>query len=710
MMMRTDLLAWRFWFVIGTQVLTLLACTNGGINVSSMGSSTILALPTATSTPEQPFTLVVTGRVELANKVYLEWNSNPLATKYEVWRKDETTNPPDTDTNSKEWLKLGEITIAENATHYLDSAVTAGNSYSYKILSLDSLGNSSSSEPITLTAMGPSLQPNLSFGTEVTGAPNLTITWNPVSGVDHYHVKWGVNKTNLDNIDADTIADSISFTLPISNDPLPTTLKYRTVYFIQVVAENANGEIRSDIQSVFTGYENVLDTKFANNGIWKTAGNVDGLAEEARTIDFDLDGHVYTAGKLVDSALNAFVAKLHSGASTTDPQHSTQDDYTIKQYIGPSAGINVLSVLKNLGEVLMGGFLGASAQLLGISATPTQIYPIVNDLKANTFQRIVRLLNAKHPTTNANVTYACITEVDAGGASIFSTSNRVLRYQYDWTLDPSWGTGGILEISNLMTAGNGIHSVDCAIDRENRIYVLSEGVFSAGIPNQMLLTRLTSSGTIDTTFGRDTPGQVHWDDGSPTLNELPQRLLIFRQGDIDKPLVITNIFDINFPLIKMNPALILFKVDGQLDTQFANGGVWSTMNIASLTLNGNYSEFKSAVFHPTDPDSLYLTGWSFDEINGRDMAIWKFDMANGSSEAQMDFSFSADGVWTHHNAAGGNGNDVGLDIGISPVDYMIYVAGRSIRSKTYSIKYDSKGNTISTNQDSDSDAIVWGLK
>jgi len=102
-------------------------------------------------------------------------------------------------------------------------------------------------------------------------------------------------------------------------------------------------------------------------------------------------------------------------------------------------------------------------------------------------------------------------------------------------------------------------------------------------------------------------------------------------------------------------AIWKFNNTGVLDTTFNLSGVFTHNNAAG----GNSYDAGRAVCVAAD-GSWIVTGFSMNAAKNFDMAVWKFN-ANGD----LDSNFDGDGVFTHDSAAGGNGEDRGRDCALT---------------------------------------------
>ena len=128
------------------------------------------------------------------------------------------------------------------------------------------------------------------------------------------------------------------------------------------------------------------------------------------------------------------------------------------------------------------------------------------------------------------------------------------------------------------------------------------------------------------------------------------------------------------------PPLSSVNNSGELDITFNGNGYLSIDNSAGGS--GNDEIYDIAV---DSADRIIAVGSSVNGSGDTDLAVWRL-----TSNGLIDTSFSGDGVFTHDNAAGGSGNDIGYSVVIGSSNE-IYVTGTSI------------------NAGADFDMVIWKL-
>ncbi len=143
------------------------------------------------------------------------------------------------------------------------------------------------------------------------------------------------------------------------------------------------------------------------------------------------------------------------------------------------------------------------------------------------------------------------------------SSFLVLRYLPDGTLDPSFGTGGIVTTDFFSGGGGQDVATSLAVDSDGRIVA---GGFSGffGNGNGFAVARYDSSGNLDAAFG--VGGKVRVKMGV-TLTDSLNALAVDANGSVTG----CGTSD-EFPLPYDRVALIRLTSDGNLDPAFGNGG------------------------------------------------------------------------------------------------------------------------------------------
>ncbi|MBU2510860.1 Ig-like domain-containing protein [bacterium] len=326
--------------------------------------------------------------------------------------------------------------------------------------------------------------------------------------------------------------------------------------------------------------------------------------------------------------------------------------------------------------------------------------------------------SADSETGKAVVTDANGKIIVAGYISINGSNDiAVWRYNPDGSLDTGFGTNGVY----LYDGGFGHdEGYAVAVDTSNRILVA--GTTSNGANFDMILLRITPSGTPDFSFDGDgdvtadiagfsdngygigfdsnedimVAGQAYdgtdWDlviwkfninggvvvafgasgkvitDIGGNSNDNAYGMTVDSNG---KMIVVgqTNAGSANY-----NMLLVRYNVDGTLDTSFNTTGIVTLDNIAGGT--GDDTAY-SVTVDPTN--DILVTGQSA-SATVYDMFLLKY-----KSDGTLDNSFGTGGIVTHNGAAGGSDWDYGNSIALDSANKVVVVG----TSKNIDLKFNN---------------------
>ncbi|EDP74720.1 hypothetical protein [Hydrogenivirga sp. 128-5-R1-1] len=236
------------------------------------------------------------------------------------------------------------------------------------------------------------------------------------------------------------------------------------------------------------------------------------------------------------------------------------------------------------------------------------------------------------------------------------------RYNPDGTLDTSFGTKGF--VTHHDAAGGGGSDRVYSITTDNQGKILVTGESDNGSDMDMVIWRFHPDGTLDTTFGtggvvvhHNAAGGNGGDTGRSIAIDSQGRILVTghsRNGSGNDDMVIW----------RYNP-------DGTIDSAFGNNGVV----VHNSAAGGNGSDLGNSITIDGQ-GRILVTGESSNGSND-DMVIWRYDIFGN-----LDASFGTGGVVVHHNAAGGDGNDLGKSITIDNQGRVL-VAGHSQNGSDY---------------------------
>ncbi len=148
-----------------------------------------------------------------------------------------------------------------------------------------------------------------------------------------------------------------------------------------------------------------------------------------------------------------------------------------------------------------------------------------------------------------------VTAIPSGS---FGLDFGLVRYNTDGTLDPTFGTGGLVRTDLSPLSRD--HANAVAIQADGQIVAAGNANDSGG--TDIALVRYNTDGSLDETFG--TGGVVSTDDFAPR-SAIAHALAIQADGKI----VAAGQVDTDFALVRYN-------TDGSLDTTFGTGGLVTT--------------------------------------------------------------------------------------------------------------------------------------
>jgi hypothetical protein len=302
---------------------------------NAVGSSAPSNAVTVTTPAAAPTGLSATAS---QGQVSLSWTASLGATSYDIYRGNSAGQEGNT-----------PIATGVTAPTFADSNFTGGTTYYYEVTAVDAAGQSAMSSEVSAT---PPQVPAAPTGLVVaTGATNVSLSWNAVSGATSYNVYRG---TTSGGESFDVTATGTAF-----ND---TGLTPYTTYYYQVSAVNANGEgARS------------TEVAGAPSNDW-FANNVSdpGLQTLART-DFNRDGALNYNDML--GLLSQAVTETGSGTMSAAAVTSLQ---AIASASG-AAYLNMTAPLAGLTQNLVnGGQYQVTTALTANSTTSAQLQGLIN--------------------------------------------------------------------------------------------------------------------------------------------------------------------------------------------------------------------------------------------------------------------------------------------------------------------------------------------
>jgi len=247
------------------------------------------------------------------------------------------------------------------------------------------------------------------------------------------------------------------------------------------------------------------------------------------------------------------------------------------------------------------------------------------------------------------------------GYSFNSTNNdlAVWRLNSDGTLDNTFGGGDGIFTHNNAAGGNGFDwGYGVELQNDSRIIVV--GYSSNGSNEDLAVWRLNTDGTLDNTFGGGDGIFIH--NNAAGGNGSDQGYSISIQSDSKIVIAGCSHNGANLDL-----AVWRLNTDGTLDNTFGGGDGIFTHNSAA---GGNSQDIGKAIALQND-SKIVVAGYSYNGLNN-DLAVWRLN-----TDGTLDNTFgSANGIFIHNNAAGGNGYDIGNAISIQQ-DGKIIIVGCS---------------------------------
>jgi uncharacterized delta-60 repeat protein len=249
----------------------------------------------------------------------------------------------------------------------------------------------------------------------------------------------------------------------------------------------------------------------------------------------------------------------------------------------------------------------------------------------------------------------------------------IWRYNSNGSLDNTFGNNGIVVHHNA--AGGNSDDIGSLIyvDSEGKIYVTGYSRNRSG-NDDMVIWRYNSNGSLDNTFGNNGI-VVHHNAAGGNSDDIGSLIYVDSEGKIYVTGYSRN--------RSGNDDMVIWRYNsnGSLDNTFGNNGIVVHHNAAG----GNYDDAGFSIYVDSE-GKIYVTGYSRNRSGNTDMVIWRYN-SNGS----LDNTFGNNGIVVHHNAAGGNSDDIGISIYVDS-EGKIYVTG------------------FSRNRSGNIDMVIWRYK
>ncbi|NOZ24904.1 MAG: hypothetical protein GXO94_02280 [Nitrospirae bacterium] len=222
-----------------------------------------------------------------------------------------------------------------------------------------------------------------------------------------------------------------------------------------------------------------------------------------------------------------------------------------------------------------------------------------------------------------------------------------LRYNGDGTPDNSFDSDGTALYHDPLSASDSDYGYSIAIDSKERILVTG---YSTG-SNSMLILRYKSDGELDASFGKEgvvfaSSSGLLYSTGRSITTDSEDRILVAgaasRGSDLDME-------------------IWRYNEDGTPDTAFGSDGVVVSHNAAG----GDGDDVGQSVVIDSR-GRILVTGYSMNSSGDADMVIWRYN-----EDGTPDAAFDDDGIAVFHNAAGGDGTDLGSSIAIDSIGRLL---------------------------------------
>ncbi len=256
----------------------------------------------------------------------------------------------------------------------------------------------------------------------------------------------------------------------------------------------------------------------------------------------------------------------------------------------------------------------------------------------------------------------CYVKNGSGTISGANVTNVNVNCYDSGTLDPDFGTGGIVIQSDVAGGNSSDHGYSIITDGQGRILVTGCSKNSNN-DYDMVIWRFNPDGTPDTSFGNNGI-VIHDNAANGNGDDCGRSITLDSQG---------NIYVAGYSWNGSNFDMVVWKFNsnGVPSTDF-NGKEKIVHNSAA---GGNGDDFGYSIVLDNQ-GKILVAGYSKNSSNNFDMVIWRFN-SNGTLDSTFDF----DGIVVHGNAAGGNGDDKGFSITLDSQG-RILVAGYSEGSGT----------------------------
>ena len=365
-----------------------------------------------------------------------------------------------------------------------------------------------------------------------------------------------------------------------------------------------------------------IDGAFGTNGVWLKDGSFAAATyEAARAIAIDAQDRLVVTGQSNNNAPYYMATWRITTAGVLDTTLAGTGFYGATSTVGPGAYDNGAAITVDAaGNLLVAGFSTVSASSLDLCVWRHSATGVLDTAGFAAPNGFFSEHGASSPTANpfdsANgiVIDATGRIVLAGGSFTGSTTKGlVVRLTAVGAIDTSFNTTGLRLIAGVgggvgATAFDGTNGI--ALDGAGRIVVGGSTEDAAG-HFRAYVTRLTSNGAIDTTFG--TNGFTVLPSPKNANVTFGGRLAIDSKGRI---VVVGGGGD--------SMAAWRLTANGALDPSFGTGGQFAVTGTASNLGDGGTPFIDNATSVKIDSlDRPVISGTSGNATNGYAMAVWR---------------------------------------------------------------------------------------
>jgi uncharacterized delta-60 repeat protein len=395
-----------------------------------------------------------------------------------------------------------------------------------------------------------------------------------------------------------------------------------------------------------------LDTTFGSNGIVSTA------LRDVNAVAIQSDGKIVLAGLGV------------ANSQVADTLIRLNTDGSLDASFGSGGVVNLVPT----GELAANGFFAMAIQSNG------DIVATTSDAGAN-FLQVVRVeANGSLDTSFGSGGFTATTAIpftpgdssdareiaialQSNGAILVATSysNLMARFTGSGQLDTSFGSGGIINLSNTgpsVTAG----PTQIAVEKNGRILVASGSLAPSPLVQAGTISRYDANGSIDTTFGAS---------GTAASVASASALVLQSNGKIVVVGSLTSRVNTPPAVSDVGFGVIVYNSNGMIEKTFGSGGVAVADFGTNAPLSGAF-----AVAIQSNGDLVAGGAAAKGAVNASFNSA--FGLARFTSAGVLDSSFGTGGLVTTTLVSGGS-------------NVYSYVDGLAIQSDG---KIVAAGNTI----------------